>query len=394
MPNINKILSKVNQAKSAISSAKGIKSKLSQINYTSVINSNELEAQAEVAKQTLDKRRTSLEKSLNANNLSKNKAKKSPEGAPIELQYPLNEEHDNYIVFSSRQRINRQRRSEDGKMKQATGVGLSKDGNRASLMNTADSQVEIALHIPLTLEQEAAVQYSKKDVGALARGVQQGGAGGFISGMVQGLSQAAQKMLNSMTGNAMFIMQGKAVNPMQEMALEGVDFRELSFSYTMSPSSKEEADMINEIIYYFKTAMLPDTYPALGAGSSDAEGFFNYPNTWEAILEGPIAEKVDGYLPMVLKGCKVTYEGDSTSMTYYEDGQPTSIKMDLQFTELKILTQEAYQEITAHPNGKASGLKSMPSIIDQNATGDTTNIEAGAAAENAVKENASGKKNP
>ncbi len=197
-----------------------------------------------------------------------------------------------------------------------------------------------------------------------------------------------------MTGNAMFIMQGKAVNPMQEMALEGVDFRTLSFSYTMSPSSKEEANMINEIIYYFKTAMLPDTYPALGAGQSDAEGFFNYPNTWEAILEGPIATKVDGYLPMVLNGCKVTYEGDSTSMTYYEDGQPTSIKMDLEFTELKILTQESYQEITAHPNGEESGLKSMPSIIDQNATGDTTNIEAGAAAENAVKENASGKKNP
>lgn len=395
MPNINKILSKVNQAKSAISSAKGIKSKLSQINYTSVINSNELEAQAEVAKQTLDKRRASLQKSLNANNLSKNKAKKSPEGSPIELQYPLNEEHDNYIVFSSRQRINRQRRSEDGKMKQATGVGLSKDGNRASLMNTADSQVEIALHIPLTLEQDTKVSYSKKDVGSLARGVQSGGAGGFISGMVQGLSQAAQKMLNSMTGNAMFIMQGKAVNPMQEMALEGVDFRTLSFSYTMSPSSKEEADMINEIVYYFKTAMLPDTYPALGAGQSDAEGFFNYPNTWEAVLEGPIATKVDGYLPMVLNSCKVTYEGDSTSMTYYEDGQPTSIKMDLEFTELKILTQESYQEITAHPNGKKSGLKSMPSIIDQNASGDTSNIEAGSAAEQAVKENSEkGKKNP
>ena len=44
MPNINKILSKVNQAKSAISSAKGIKSKLSQLNYNSVINSNELES--------------------------------------------------------------------------------------------------------------------------------------------------------------------------------------------------------------------------------------------------------------------------------------------------------------------------------------------------------------
>ena len=81
MPNINKILSKVNQAKSAVSSAKGIKSKLSSINYTSVINSNELEAQAEIAKQTLDKRKASLQKSLDANNTSKNKAKKSPDSA-------------------------------------------------------------------------------------------------------------------------------------------------------------------------------------------------------------------------------------------------------------------------------------------------------------------------
>jgi len=389
MPNINKILSKVNKAKSAVSSAKGIKSKLSNINYNSVINSNELEAQAEIAKQTLDKRKSSLQKSLDANNTAKNKAKKSPDSPYIEMQYPLNEEHDNYIVFRSRQRINRQRRAEDGKI-------MSADANRASLLSGDGSeQVEIALHIPLTLEQDAAVKYSAKDVGSLARGVQQGGAGGFIQGMIQGLSQAAQKMLNSMTGNAMFIMQGKAVNPMQEMALEGIDFRTLTFSYTMSPTSQEEADMIRDIIYYFKTAMLPDTYPALGAGQSDAEGFFNYPNTWTAELEGPIATRVDGYLPMILENGKVVYEGDASSMTFFKDGQPTSVKMDLSFQELKILTQESYQEITAHPNGAASGLKSMPSIIDQNATGDTTNIEAGEAAEQAVKENAEkGKKNP
>ena len=114
MPNINKILSKVNKAKSAISSAKGIKSKLSQINYTSVINSNELEAQAEIAKQTLEKRKASLQKSLNANNKAKNKAKKSPDGQLIELQYPFEEQHDNYIVFTSRARVNRQRRESDG----------------------------------------------------------------------------------------------------------------------------------------------------------------------------------------------------------------------------------------------------------------------------------------
>ena len=386
MPNINKILSKVNQAKSAISSAKGIKSKLSQLNYNSVINSNELEAQAEIAKQTLEKRKSSLEKSLDANNTSKNKAKRSPEKNFIELQYPLGDLHSNYIVFRSRARINRQRRESDGMVMDA-------DNNRKSLMNDAESQVEIALHIPLTLEQEASVRYQGKDVGSLARGVQQGG-GGVISGMVQGLSQAASKLLNSMTGNAMFIMQGKAVNPMQEMALEGVDFRTLSFSYTMSPSSQEEADEINSIIYYFKTAMLPDTYPALGAGQSDAEGFFNYPNTWEAILEGPIKDRVDGYLPMVLESCKVTYEGDSSSMTFYEKGQPMSVKMDLGFKELKILTQESYQEIS--PLGK-EGFAGMPSIIDENAKDADVrdkNLKAGAAGEAALKESEKKKKNP
>lgn len=384
MPNINKILSKVNQAKSAISSAKGIKSKLSQLNYNSVINSNELEAQAEIAKQTLEKRKTSLQKSLDANNTAKNKAKRSPDKNYIELQYPLGDLHSNYIVFKSRARINRQRRESDGMVMKA-------DNNRKSLMNDAESQVEIALHIPLTLEQEASVKYQGKDVGSLARGA---AGGGFISGMVQGLSQAASKLLNSMTGNAMFIMQGKAVNPMQEMALEGVDFRSLSFSYTMSPSSQEEADEINNIIYYFKTAMLPDTYPALGAGSSDAEGFFNYPNTWKAELEGPIAERVDGYLPMVLESCKVTYEGDSSSMTFYEKGQPMSVKMDLGFKELKILTQESYQEIS--PLGK-DGFASMPSIIDENAEDADArdkNMKAGAAGESALKESEKKKKNP
>ena len=386
MPNINKILSKVNQAKSAISSAKGIKSKLSQLNYNSVINSNELEAQAEIAKQTLEKRKTSLQKSLDANNTAKNKAKRSPETNYIELQYPLGDLHSNYIVFKSRARINRQRRESDGMV-------MNADTNRKSLMNDAESQVEIALHIPLTLEQEASVKYQGKDVGSLARGTAQGGAG-FITGMVQGLSQAASKLLNSMTGNAMFIMQGKAVNPMQEMALEGVDFRSLSFSYTMSPSSQEEADEINNIIYYFKTAMLPDTYPALGAGSSDAEGFFNYPNTWTAELEGDIRDRVDGYLPMVLESCKVTYEGDSSSMTFYEKGQPMSVKMDLGFKELKILTQESYQKIS--PLGK-DGFASMPSIIDENAEDADArdkNMKAGAAGESALKESEKKKKNP
>ena len=104
---------------------------------------------------------------------------------------------------------------------------------------------------------------------------------------------------------------------------------------------------------------------------------------------------------MVLESCKVTYEGDSTSMTFFKEGQPTSIKMELGFKELKILTQESYQEITANSMGaeaiKKHGIKSMPSIIDENASdadARDANLKAGSAGEQAIKDSKKNKKNP
>ena len=75
MPNINKILSKVNKAKSAISSAKGIKSKLSQINYTSVINSNELESTGRNCKTDFRKKKSIITEVFECKQQSKEQGK-------------------------------------------------------------------------------------------------------------------------------------------------------------------------------------------------------------------------------------------------------------------------------------------------------------------------------
>lgn len=170
-----------------------------------------------------------------------------------------------------------------------------------------------------------------------------------------------------MSGDAMFFLQGKAVNPQQEQMLEGVDFRSFTFNYTFWPKSEAEAAMVNQIIYWFRTAMLPDTYPPIGAGGQSegeaaggGEAFFNYPNIFDVEYFGPIKEKVDGFLPMVCTSVAVDHTNGKKFATF-KDGQPVSSSMTLNFLEIKILTQESYQEIS--PLGDPS-MKSAQSLLD------------------------------
>lgn len=65
MASINKLLSKINQATSAINSVKGIKSKIQGKGY--LANVDKLVEQAEEAKRKLDKRRQSLQKNQEPN---------------------------------------------------------------------------------------------------------------------------------------------------------------------------------------------------------------------------------------------------------------------------------------------------------------------------------------
>ena len=53
MPSLSKIIKKINQAKAAINSVKGIKSKLESINWESVADADELKEQAEKAQKII-----------------------------------------------------------------------------------------------------------------------------------------------------------------------------------------------------------------------------------------------------------------------------------------------------------------------------------------------------
>ncbi len=368
---LSRLLNKINKAKSAINSLKGISSKLNSLKYTTQID--KLGEEAEAARSMLADKRKSVDSMMAANKAAQERGFSNPVGPDEELIYPLDEELQNYIVFSIRPRRKRNAKS------------------AANLMS--DGVTEIMLYVPDGLGSEATVTYAKQEIGAGARAMTNiQDAEGFMDTLEEVGEQAVAAgsrmltgALNGMTGGAKNLREGRATNPMIEQTFEGVDFRSFTFDYEFYPRSKDEAAMVQKIIYNFKTAMLPDTY---GAGitegedsddaAADVENYFNYPNIFDVTFEGPLQKRLDGFLPMVCTGVEVDYF-NGNSVAYFEDGTPITTSMRLSFSEIKILSQESYQEIS--PYGDKS-ISSMPSMLDET-TENAADIDSSTAGQTA-----------
>ena len=344
MASIDKLISKINKAKSAINSFKGIASKFSSRNFTSALD--QLGENAEKAKRQLESRRKTLEASV-AGNKAKYKLDHPDVNRGLEeLRYPLKDDLDNYIVFSTRLRAKR-------------------EGTNAQNIY-GDTGVEIALYVPDGLSSTSQVSFSGQDFGFGSRTINEireaEGFGETIGETGEAIKAMGNKALNALgnklTGGIGNLRDGRAVNPMQEQTLEGISFRSFAFEYEFWPKSQEEADEINKIMYAFRTAMLPDTFGS--SDENDVENYFNYPNIFDVEFEGPIRNVLDGFLPMVCTKCDVDHF-NGQKFAVFEGGQPISSKMSLEFVEIKILSQENYQQIS--PLGDKS-IKGMPSIVD------------------------------
>ena len=94
---LSKILNKINKAKSAINSLKGISSKLNSLNYTTQID--KLGEEAEQARSILADKRKSADDMMAANKAAQERGASNPKMPDIELIYPTDEELENYIIF-------------------------------------------------------------------------------------------------------------------------------------------------------------------------------------------------------------------------------------------------------------------------------------------------------
>lgn len=362
---LSKLINKVNKAKSAINSLKGISSKIQSLNYNSV--TDQLGEEAEKAQKHLREERKRKNQTLASKNIRKQALQEVWE-PKNEFIYPVGDELDNYLIFEIRPRRN-----------QGQKEGNTKTDNVLSGENGA----EIALYIPSDLTSTSAATYTTADFGLSSRmmgkAVSNFKKDGFkslmdldsSSGVGALASQQMTSMLNSLSGGTENVKEGRAKNPMQEAMFEGISFREWSFEYEFWPRNEREALMVNHIIYTFRTAMLPDTFGSSITSDwalNDDENYFNFPNIFDVSIDGPLAEHVEGFLPMVCTKCDVDHFNNGNNTTF-ANGAPLSQKMSLSFQEIKLLTQESYQEISPLGKEGITGMKSMAYEKDGNRKG-------------------------
>lgn len=354
---LSKLIKKVNKAKSAINSLKGISSKIKSLNYDSV--TDQLGEEAEAAKSLLQKSRQRDTSTFSQSKRHKKALKQTPSSKFTELIYPHGDLLENNIVFNIKPR------------KKGTAIAGGDVHSNANLMS--EEEIDIVLYVPDGLTSDASVQYDSQETGLGARQLNKivedvqnapkgdawkagldatlKGGGAIVQNQLVGL-------LNGLTGGIKNMKDGRAANPMHEAQFQGIGFRNFSFDYAFYPKNELEAETVNQIIYTFRTAMLPDTYGAsYGSAEEDAlmtethqgmaENFFNYPNVFKVSLDGPIAKKVDGFLPMVLEECTVDHF-NGQKVAYFPNGQPVSTSMTLKFKEIRLLTQESYQSISSY----------------------------------------------
>ena len=322
MPNINKLLNKVNQAVNQVCK----RNQIASIGYKGGINTEVDKLQEQKRRQDLENRRQTLQKVY----LQRTVQRKKIKAIFIDLDYPIDSDYDNHIVFETRPRKKR------------------KGGNLLS-----EKSVSIRLPIPQGGFDAEKREYETTEIGAFARGVLGGkNAGGMIEETINAVKGFISDARGNMGGGIGNLRAGQAKNPMEEQVFKGIGFRSHSFSWTLMPKSKEEALMIERIIAAFKVATLPDTFANyegadLEWGDSDfspSENFFNYPNIFDVYIEGPLAKQVERFLPMVCEDVTAGQidDDDYLIMQDSETQWSGSKTLSLSFKEIKLMSQEVY----------------------------------------------------
>ena len=194
-----------------------------------------------------------------------------------------------------------------------------------SLSGAITDLIERSSNAFKTRDTDAAVQAG----GLVAPGVATAAAGS-LAGPIGGLLALGGTAGGVTAGVS--VSTGLALNPHLAVVFQGVGFRTHAFNYKFIARNQQESDVIKDIIYSFKYAMLP----SYTAGTLA----FQYPDEFEI----QFAEAVSPYLydigTCVLESVNVNYNGEGTPLFFENVGAPVSIELQLQFKETQIHTKE------------------------------------------------------
>lgn len=134
---------------------------------------------------------------------------------------------------------------------------------------------------------------------------------------------------------------GQVLNPNLELLFKGVNLRMFTFTFTMTPRSPQEGEVVKGIIKTFKRRMAPKN----SVGTAARGLFIKSPDVFE--LQFRTGNKPHPFLfklkTCALKDMRVSYSNAGPYATY-EDGTPVSMTMTLTFQEINPIYQGDYDD--------------------------------------------------
>ena len=163
------------------------------------------------------------------------------------------------------------------------------------------------------------------------------------------------------------LARGQGVIPNNNLALlfNSPTLREFTFTWKLTPRSREEAIRVNNIIRFFKQGMAPKK--AIGTATGAASYFLGTPNVFDIIFKTTrdkysILNENDAVLRIKTCACTgtaVNYTPDGM-WNAYEQGQPVSVTLSLRFAELEPIFDTDYDDDEFNYSESRPDLRPVP----------------------------------
>ena len=149
---------------------------------------------------------------------------------------------------------------------------------------------------------------------------------------------------------------GFTINPQLQMIYRGVAFRHFQLTFTFTPSSKQETELVKAIIETFKLNFAPSI---VGEGDDRLLGmFFTPPSVFNVdfMIDTGLNQYLPKYGDCVLTDIDVNYAPNGFAP--HADGSPVQTQLNLTFKEIEIVTQKKLgTSLSGGSNGTDGGLR-------------------------------------
>ena len=204
----------------------------------------------------------------------------------------------------------------------------------------------IALYIPDSISETYAASYTDVSVldaiseGASALssigGKDASGIAKFFSGAGSAVKDSlavAQSSAGKLAGSAL----GVAINPGKQIIFDGIDFRTFAFSFTFSPASIGESNVVHDIVRTFKYHAAPTVGTGVGAAFFTPPSSFTIEYLYNGGNNGGSNIYLNKIAECVLESITVNYGPNGIWSAFNNTGAPTQVTLSLSFKELEII---------------------------------------------------------